>query len=172
MAFAAPLIPLIPTLLTAGAAGLSAVSAIQGGNYQAAVARNNARLAEENAARISEASQRESLRSDQDYRALLGEQLAAQGASGLDILGRSQRSARMLTKRTGRRAAMDITDEGAAEARRSLQEGANFRAEGKQARLQGYLSGGAALLQGASDVGTMIRGRRPRSFERRGRRGR
>lgn len=167
MAFAAPLIPLLPTLLTAGTAVVGAVSAIQGGNYQAAVARNNARIAEENAARMNEASQREALRSDQDYRALLGEQLAAQGASGLDILGRSAVSARQLTRRTGRRAAMDIIDEGAAGARRSLQEAANFRAEGKQARLQGYLSGASSVLQGASDVGTLIRGRRPRSFERR-----
>jgi hypothetical protein len=167
MAFAAPLIPLLPTLLTAGSAVVGAVSAIQSGNYQAAVAKNNARIAEENAARTSEAAQIEAQRSDQDYRALLGEQLAAQGASGLDILGRSQQSARMLTKRTGRRAAMAIVDEGEAGARRSLQESANFRSEGKQARLQGYLTGGARLLQGASDVGTLVRGRRPRSFERR-----
>lgn len=167
MAFIAPLIPLIPTLIGAAGAGLAGVSAIQSGNYQAAVARNNARIAGENAARASEAAQREAQRSDQDYRALLGEQLAAQGASGFDILGRSQRSARQLTKRTGRDAALDITTEGEAAARRSLQEAANFRAEGRQAKLQGYLSGGSALLQGASDVGTMIRGRRPRSFERR-----
>lgn len=167
MAFAAPLIPLLPTLLTAGTAVVGAVSAIQGGNYQAAVARNNARIAEENAARQSEAAQREALRSDQDYRALLGEQLAAQGASGFDILGRSQRDARQLTRRVGRRAAMDITDEGAAAARRSQQEAANFRGEGRQARLQGYLTGGARLLQGASDVHTLVSGRRPRSFERR-----
>lgn len=176
MAFLPPLIAAVGPALTSGTgiavmtaatAGIGALSAIQAGNYQAAVARNNARIAEENAARISEAAQREAARSDQDYRALLGEQLAAQGASGLDILGRSQRNARMLTQRTGRRAAIDITDEGEAGARRSLQEAANFRGEGRQARLQGYISGAGALLQGASDVGTLVRGRRPLSFERR-----
>lgn len=177
MAFVAPLIPVIGSflgsatgigaVLTAGSAGLAALSAVQAGNYQAAVAKNNARIAEENAARTSEAAQRESMRSDQDYRALLGEQLAAQGASGFDILGRSQQNARMLTKRVGRRAAMDITDEGEAGARRSLQESANFRAEGRQAKLQGYLSGAGHILKGASDIGTLVRGRRPRSFERR-----
>lgn len=167
MAFAAPLLPALPMLLTGGSAILGAVSAIQSGNYQAAVARNNARIAEENAARMSEAAQREALRSDQDYRALLGEQLAAQGASGFDILGRSARSARQLTQRTGRRAAMDITDEGAAGARRSLQEASSFRAEGRQAKLQGYLSGASSILQGASDISTLVRGRRPKSFERR-----
>lgn len=167
MAFAAPLVPLLPTLLTAGSAVVGAVTAVQNGNYQAAVARTNARIAEENAARANEAAQREAMRSDQDYRALLGEQLAAQAVSGFDILGRSQRGARQLTQRVGRRAAMDITAEGEAAARRFQQEAANFRGEGRQARLQGYLSGASSLLKGASDVGTLISGRRPRSFERR-----
>lgn len=176
MAFIPPLIAIAGPLLasgtaasvmTAATAGIGALSSIQAGNYQAAVGRNNARIAEENAARIAEAAQGEALRSDQDYRALLGEQLAAQGASGFDILGRSQTAARRLTSRTGRLAAEDIIDEGRAGARRSLQEAANMRAEAKQAKRQGYISAAGQLLQGASDVGTLVRGRRPRSFERR-----
>jgi len=176
MAFLPPLLATAGTFLASSggaaaltglSAGIAGLSAIQSGNYQAAVAKNNARIAEENAARQSEAAQREALRSDQDYRALLAEQLAAQGASGFDILGRSQQSARLLTRRVGRRAARDITEEGEAAARRSLQEAANFRGEGRQAKLQGYLTGGSALLRGASEMNTLIRGRVPRSFERR-----
>lgn len=167
MAFVAPLMAVAAPVLTGLSAGVTALSAIQAGNYQAAVAKNNARIAAENAARASTASQKEAMRSDQDYRALLGEQLAAQGASGFDILGRSQQEARSLTSRVGRRAAMDLVTEGEAEARRSLQESANFRSEGKQAKLQGYVTGASALLKGASDIGTLVRGRRPRSFERR-----
>ena len=176
MAFAAPLVAAVPACLgsstgiaalTAATAGIGAISAIQSGNYQAAVAKNNANIAAENAARLSEASQREAVRSDQDYRALLAEQLAAQGASGFDILGRSQTAARQLTTRTGRRAAKDIFDEGEAGARRSLQEAANFRAEGKAAKTQGYLSAAGQVLGAASDIGTLVKGRRPRSFERR-----
>lgn len=177
MAFIAPLAAAVVPLLTSSTgvaaatgltAGLGAISSIQQGNYQAAVSLNNARIVEENAARISEASQRESMRSDQDYRALLAEQLAAQGASGLDILGRSQVAARLLTQRTGRMAAQDITDEGTARARGSLQEAANFRAEGKQAKTQGYISAAGSLLQGASNIGsTLVRRRKTYSFERR-----
>lgn len=177
MAFIAPLAAAaIPALTsTAGVAamsaattGIGAISAIQNGNYQAAVARNNARIAEENAARISTASQKESLRSDQDYAALLGEQLASQGASGLDILGRSQVAARLLTGKTGRTAAKDISEEGTSRSRQSLQEAANLRAEGKQAKLQGYIGAAGAIAQGAADFSnTLVRGRRPRSFERR-----
>lgn len=176
MAFIAPLAAAaIPALvsgtgsavLTAATAGLGALSAVQQGNYQAAVGRNNARIAEENAARIAEASQREGMRSDIDYRTLLAEQLDAQGASGLDILGRSQQAARELTHRTGRMAAEDIRDEGSASARRSLQESANFRAEARQAKIQGYTSAAGSLLQGASGFGnTLVQGRRRRSFER------
>lgn len=181
MAFVAPIAAGLGSVLASGtgaaittglSAGLGALSSIQQGRYQAAVGRNNARIAEENAARASEAAQREGMRSDQDYRALLGEQLAAQGASGFDILGRSQVAARRLTEKTGRMAAADIRAEGTSDARRSLQEAANFRAEARQASRQGYISAAGQLLQGASDVGTLIRGRRPLSFERRRRAGR
>lgn len=176
MAFIAPLAlaaaPLLvsgtgATIMTAATAGLGALTAVQQGNYQAAVGRNNARIAEENAARIAEAAQTEAMRSDQDYRALLGEQLAAQGASGLDILGRSQKAARELTMRTSRRAAADITNEGRAGARRSLQDAANFRGEARQAKLQGYMSAAGQLMEGAGKVGTLVSGRRAKPFERR-----
>lgn len=176
MAFIPPLIavaaPLLASstgaaIMSGASAGIGALTSIQQGNYQAAVGRNNARMAEENAARISEAAQGESMRSDQDYRALLGEQLAAQGASGFDILGRSQRAARELTTRTGRMAAKDIYNEGKAGARRSLQEAANFRGEARQAKLQGYISAAGKLMQGGNDVGTLVSGRRLRTFERR-----
>lgn len=179
MAFIAPLAAAaIPALTSTGGmaaltgltTGVGMVSSLQQGNYQAAVSRNNARIAAENAARISEASQRESLRSDQDYRALLGEQLAAQGASGLDLLGRSAVDARRLTMRTGRLAAKDISEEGTGRSRQMLQEAANFRSEGKQAKTQGYISAAGQFLQGASSFGnTLVRGRRRRSFERGGR---
>ena len=176
MAFIPPLLmaagPLLASgtgaaAMTAATAGISALSAVQAGQYQAAVAKNNSRILEENAARTSEAAQRTAMRSDMDYRALLGEQLAAQGASGLDILGRSQVAARLLTGKTGRQATLDISQEGEAGARQSLQEAANARTEGRQAKLQGYLSGASSLMQGASDINSLIKGRRPRSFERR-----
>lgn len=170
MAFAAPLIAAVPTFLGSSAgitalgvasAGVAGLSAIQQGNYQSAVAKNNARLATENANRLSEASQVEAQRSDIDYRAMLAEQLAQQGASGFDVLGRSAVRTRQLTSRTGRQQARDIRQEGESDARNRLQEAANFRAEGKQAKLQGYMSAAGSVL-GAS---TLIKGRRRKSFE-------
>lgn len=170
MAFAAPLIAAVPAFLGSStgiaalgiaSAGLTGLTAIQQGNYQNAVAKNNAMIAEQNANRLSEASQLEAQRSDIDYRALIAEQLAQQGASGFDVLGRSAIGARRTTARTGRRAARDIIHQGASDARNRLQEAANFRTEGKQAKLQGYMTGVGSLLQ----AGSLIKGRRRRSFE-------
>jgi hypothetical protein len=136
----------LATALAIGSAALTGVSAIQQGNYQAAVAKNNAQVAERNAALESEASQREGIRSDREYAVALGEQLAAQGASGLDILGRTQLATRNVTRTVGREAAGDIRASGTAAARRLLQDASNFRAEGKQARTQGYVTAAGAAL--------------------------
>lgn len=176
MAFIAPALAAVPAFLGSSTgiaalglatAGVTALTSIQQGNYRAAVAKNNQRIAEENAARLSEASQEEARRSDVDYRTLLAEQLAQQGASGFDVLGRSFQRGQMTTRRTGRRAAQDIRLQGESDSRNRLQEAANFRAEGKQARLQGYASAAGSMLGAASDVGTLINGRRRRAFERR-----
>jgi hypothetical protein len=153
MAFVAPLIAAagaaagaigtggsLATALSAAGAGLGAVSAIQEGHYRAAVAKNNAVVAEQQAAAESQRAQVEQMRSDREYAAALGEQLAAQGASGLDILGRSQLMTRNVTRRVGREAALDIRNQGTDAARRLMQDAANFRTEGKNAVRQGWMT--------------------------------
>lgn len=159
MAFVAPLIPAIgslasslgpASLLLGGSTGLAAGTAIMNGNYAAAVAKNNAKIEEQNAARISEAAQLEQMRSDQDFAALAAEQLAAQGASGFDILGASQTRSRMLTRRTRDRQAVDIRREGEAGSQQALQEAANYRGEAKHAKTQGYLEAAGHVLDAAS----------------------
>jgi hypothetical protein len=152
MAFAAPLIPLLPTILGVAGAGVAGINAIQQGNYQAAVLRNNAIIAEQNANAESRRSQTEQVRSDREYATMLGEQMATQAASGLDILGRSQLMTRNVTMGVGREAAGDIRSEGTAAARRLLQDSANFRAEGKAAKRQGVVSGIGSFLQAGSMV--------------------
>lgn len=142
--------------LTLGTAAFTGYTAIQQGKYQAAVARNNAKYAEQNANLTSEASQREQMRSDQDYRSALGEMEAAQSASGLDILGRTQLRSRNTTRRSGRQAALDIRQEGTAGARRFLQDAANFKAEGRAAKAQGYTTAIGAGLGAAKDISSQF----------------
>lgn len=157
MAFAAPLLPLLPSILGVAGAGLAAVNSVQQGNYQAAVARNNAAIAQQNSNLESERAQVEASRSDREYSALLGEQLAAQGASGLDILGRSQMQTRNATRRVRGEAAGDIRTEGVGTSRRLLQDAENFKSEASNARKQGIIGAVGAGLQGvsgfASDMG-------------------
>lgn len=152
MAFVPPAVMGITTLLSAGAGILQGVSAIRQGYYQAAVAKNNAVVAERNAALESERSQREGMRSDREYAALLGEQLATQGASGFDILGRSQMATRDVTRRVRGEAATDIRAEGVGAARRLLQDAANFRAEGRSAKTQGWITGISSFMQAGSEI--------------------
>lgn len=155
----------LATALTVGSAALTGVSALQQGYYQAAIAKNNAKIAEANAAAASEAGQREAMRSDREYAALRGEQAAAAAASGLDILGRTQLQTRSMTLRVGREQATDIRGRAQNEARQSLQEAANFRAEGRQAKTQGIVTAvGSALSIGK----TLVTSRRTKNpFARR-----
>lgn len=148
MAFGIPL----AVALTAGSALFTGFTAIQQGNYQAAVAKNNADYASRNAALAVEASQKEAMRSDQDHRAAIGEALAAQSASGLDILGRTQLQTRQATRRAGINSALDIRQEGTAQGRRFQQESANFLAEASSAKRQGIVSAIGAGLGAASTI--------------------
>ena len=152
MAFIAPLLPIISTVLGAGAAVVSGISSIQQGNYQNAVAKQNALAAEAYAAAESEAAQREGMRSDREYAALEAEQLAAQGASGLDVLGRTQIKTRMLSRQVGREARTDIRQKGTYASRKLQQDAANFRAEGSAAQKQGLASGFGSFLKAGSQV--------------------
>lgn len=159
MAFVAPLIAQIGSFVgsTAGAfatasTAVSVLGAVQNGNYQAAVAKNNAEIADRNAAAEADRSQREQIRSDRDYAAAVGEQMALQGASGLDVLGRTQLATRSVTAATGREAAKDIRISGQNTAQRFLQDSANFRAEASQAKKQAMFSVAGSLM----DLGTKV----------------
>jgi len=157
MAFAAPLLAAAPAILGSaggiaaiGSGALGAVTAISQGNYQAAVAKNNARIAEGNAEREALAAQQEAARSDREYAALAATQLVEQSASGLSTGSRSSIAARALTRRVGNEASRDIVGGGADAAQRLKQDAANFRAEAKNARTQGYLSAAGSIAGAAS----------------------
>lgn len=143
-------------------AGLSAITAIEAGNYQAAVAKNNAMQAVMDANAESEAGQVNAMRSDIDYAAALAGQMAEQGASGFDMLSRSQMATRNRTRKTREEAALDIRNDSTNAARRLMQDAANYRAEGKMAKTQGYLSAFSDVLSlGQSFATSRSGGRRP-----------
>lgn len=149
----------LPAALAVAGSVLSGVSAIQQGNYQNAVAQMNAQMAEKYAAAESEAAQREAMRSDIEYAQLSGEQFAAQAASGLDVLGRTQLATRRMTQRVAGEARTDIRQRGTYESMKRNQEAANFRAEGSAAKKQGLVSGIGSFLQAGSDAYTGFGGK-------------
>lgn len=145
MAFAAPLLPFLAIAGTA----IQGISAFQQGQYQSAVAKNNAKIAEDNANRASYASQIEQMRSDREVRAAEGTLLATQAASGFDVLGRSQLASRTNLARVRGEQALDIRQQGLFDVRNLQQEQANFLGEARAQKTQAWM--GAAAT--AFDIG-------------------
>lgn len=148
MAFAAPILPFLAIAGTA----IEGVGGFMQSRYQAQVAKNNARIAEENAQRANYANQIEQMRSDREFRAEKGALLASQAASGLDVLGRSQMASRQNLDRIRDEQATDIRMQGFYDVQNLLQEQANFLGEARAAKTQGWMG----LASTAFDVGGQI----------------
>lgn len=148
MAFMAPLA--IP-LAIAGTA-LQGISAFGESQYRSAVAKNNAKIAGENADRASYAAQIEQMRSDREYLAQQGTLLASQAASGFDVLGRSQMAARANLDRVRGEAAMDIRQQGLLQVLSLHQEQANFLGEARAAKTQAWMGLAATAFDMAGIV--------------------
>ena len=151
----------IGTALSVGGALMGGLSAMQQANSQAKVAENNAQIAADNAARETTATQERIVQSDNELKALMGEQLATQSASGLSVSGRSQMLTRKKTHEIGRQDALNINEQGTQTSRNFLQQSADFKNEasqaksaGKNAMLQGVIGAAGSLVGGAKSFGS------------------
>lgn len=142
----------LPVALAVASTAISGWSQFQQSQYQAAVAKNNAQIAGENANRASYAAQIEQMRSDREYAAHEGAVLATQAASGLDILGGSQLSARLNLQRVRGEQAIDIRRQGEFNVRNFQQEQANFLGEARAAKTAAWMG----LAATAFDIGGTI----------------
>lgn len=150
------------TALTAGGKVLEGVAAKRAADYQAVVAEKNAALAEYNAGRSLARGQVEAQEADFETAALLGQQRAGRGASGVSVNSRSQGAAE-----TAARVIADID-------RKRIREGSqleafNFRTtgqglteeakmlrrSGRGALIAGILGGAGSLVTGAARVGAV-----------------
>lgn len=139
-----------PFLAIAGTA-IQGFSEFQQRQYQATVAKNNAKIAKENADRAGYASQIEQMRSDREYGAQEATLLATQAASGFDVLGRSQILSRANINRVQSEAAVDIRMQGMYDVRNLQQEQANFLGEARAAKTQAWMG----LASTAFEIGGM-----------------
>lgn len=145
-------LPAVGLVASIAGTAFSGISAWQQGKYQAQVAKNNADIAKQNAERASDTAQIEQQRSDLEYAQERGKMLAAQSASGLDVLGRTQFMTRDNLDRVRKLEATDIRKQGVAESQKLFQDAANFKAEAGAAKM----SGRNALISSAFDIGSLI----------------
>lgn len=140
------------TALSVGSAALTGISGFQQASIQKQIARNNAAEAENAANAAAETAQREQLRSDREFRELIGQQQAAQSASGFSTTSRSSLGVIKNTGRVAGEAAADIIGQGAEQSRQLFIKAANFKGEAQAAKASALSS----LFGGALNVGRAV----------------
>jgi hypothetical protein len=131
---------------------VSGVGTFMAGQAQANINEFNANVADDNAKRAIERAQIEQQDQDLQTRALVGEQLAQQSASGVDVGVGSTKYSRMAARELGRRDALNIRQAGELES-------ADYKNQATSSRMQASATRtGAAfgLLGSFLDAGSVI----------------
>jgi hypothetical protein len=145
---------------------ISAVGAIQAGqsqkaeaDYQAAVARNNKVIADQNAVYEVQAGQVEEQASRMKYGEVLGEEKAQQGASGIQTESGSAPKVRQTTQLMSELDAATIADNAAYRAYGLRTQGTNFESQarlyefqGKQAETASFFNAAGSIIGGFSSM--------------------
>lgn len=136
--------------------------------YQADVAKVNANITRQNAARAIAVSQIEQQESDIGARGLIGEQIAQQAASGLALGGKSAIATRKSAKLLARKDALNIRYAGEVEKSNYLTEAMNQEAQRQmslgeaqahdQAAKNAHKAAGLSLLATFFDAGSSLVG--------------
>lgn len=142
-----------------GAVGsiISGMAAASAAAQQAKIAEANAAIAYQNSQRATDQSQQEAQKADTEIAAFIGEQEAAQSASGLKTTGKSQTLTRKAAARVGRIDTRNIYQAGRERATGFMQQQADFKGQAQQAKargsmamLSGFIGAGQSLIGGAS----------------------
>lgn len=149
---------LVTVGLAVASAGLETFGNVSNAKYQAQVARNNYNVAMQNAAAESTSAQIEQMRSDREYAEFAGEQQAAQAASGLDMLGRTQVLQRRSTINARGEAAQDIRLAGHQRIGERIDEAKGFRKEVKQRNKQAMIALASGVIKMGSEAQGMFDG--------------
>lgn len=132
-----------------------AAAAAELADYRAEVATRNAALLEENASRTVAKGQQDQLTQDMAARAVIGDQIAAQGASGIRLSSGSFVRSRAATRKIARLNALNVRQAAAIEAFNLRTQAADYRQEAKFLKK----TRNSTLIQGAfSGLGTLARG--------------
>lgn len=151
LAAAGPLLSAVGTVVSIGT-GLAAAS------YQSKVAEMNAKIAQDNARKAAERGRIAAEEQDRQTRAALGEQLAVQAASGVNINSKSSMLTRKAARTLGRQDALRARIAGESEAYNYRTDAANYVAQGRMAKMQGFAN---ALGAGIDGLSTLVGSARP-----------
>jgi hypothetical protein len=156
--------PILSAVIGAVGTIVQASAAAQAANYQAKVEEMNAGISRDNATREIQASQLDQQQQDQQARALMGEQVAEQGASGLALGGRTQMLTRKSASTLARTDALNIRYAGELNKYNYMVDAANHTAaaEGKRqeasnSMLAGFIGAAGSLLGGSYSSGGSAR---------------
>ena len=152
-------LPVIAVGITAASAVFAGYTSYKAGQYQSAIATQNANIAKENAKRAQHTAQVEQQQQDMVARAMLGEQLAEQGASGFSVGSPTSVLARKSARELARKDALNVRNAGEMEAHNYLAQAANFqmnaagsRSAGFNALLGGFLEGAGSMASGTAKI--------------------
>jgi len=147
------------SLLSAGGAILGGISALAAGNYQKQVADMNADIANQNARRAEQKGQIDQQMQDERAAGAIGEQVAAQSATGISLTSRSAIASRKSSRELARLDALNIRQGADIEAYNYKVDAANQRAQGTLAQSAGingflgsFFKAGGSLVGGSSSV--------------------
>jgi len=128
-------------------------------NYQAAVARNNQEIANQNAQTAAQVGAAQEAEKRQDIRRLIAAQRVAGAASGLAVNSGSMLALQEDTAGLGELDALTIRDSANRQVRGYQQQGLNYGtqaqadiAAGKAARTAGYISAAGTLFEAGSSM--------------------
>jgi hypothetical protein len=151
--------PVLAAVLSAAGSLVSGISAMQQANYQAAVAKANQVIANQNAVRAIDKGQVDQQSQDTQTLGMLGEQEAAQSASGLSLSGKSQILTRKAARELGRLDALNVRQDAELKAYDFKTQAMNYGAQAQSLKMQGqgnllasFLNAGTGLLSSASKI--------------------
>lgn len=140
------------TALAVGGSLYSGYSAMQQGNFEAKLANYNAGIFEDNARRAIQRSQVEQQDLDNESAAMMGEAIAAQGASGLSLGGRSAILTRKAMAELNRKDALNIRQAAELERENYQRQAAGQRLEGQMAKRAGKAKMIASLFEAGTSL--------------------
>lgn len=144
----------LTTLLSLAGTAITGFSTFAAAQANAAQMEFNASIAEENARRAIERSQIEQEEQDRLTRGMIGEQMAAQAASGVNVGTGSPLRTRLVARELGRLDALNVRQAGEIESYNYKAQAAGLRAQAKAEKMGGAFGLVGSFLNAGTTITT------------------